>query len=60
MRIDTPVFERTRLAPGFEAQGPAIIEEYGSTTVIGPTDAFVVGSLGEIRITIGNDPRRKA
>ena len=60
MRIDTPVFERTRLAPGFEAQGPAIIEEYGSTTVIGPTDAFVVGSLGEIRITIGDDPRRKA
>lgn len=49
-RIETPVFSRAALAPGFAAAGPAIIEEYGSTTVVGPDDRFAIGELGEIRI----------
>jgi N-methylhydantoinase A len=51
-RVDTPVFQRRELAPGFSHHGPAIIEEYGSTTVVGPNDHFKIGELAEIRITV--------
>jgi N-methylhydantoinase A len=50
---DAQVYERTTLAPGFKAEGPALIEEYGSTTLIWAGDRFEVGELGEIRIQIG-------
>ena len=33
---ETPLNERTQLAPGFRLQGPAIIVEYSSTTVVPP------------------------
>lgn len=49
-RIKTPVLQRQALATGHRAAGPAIIEEYGSTTVVGPNDSFEIGDLGEIRI----------
>jgi N-methylhydantoinase A len=49
-RIETPVLQRSHLEAGFVANGPAIIEEYGSTTVVGPDDHFEIGKLGEIRI----------
>jgi N-methylhydantoinase A len=49
--VETAVYARAALAPGFRAEGPAVIEEYGSTTVIWPGDAFEVGAMGELRIT---------
>jgi N-methylhydantoinase A len=49
-RVETRVYDRFALAPGFAAPGPAIIEEYGSTTVVWPDDRFEIGPLGEIRI----------
>ena len=49
-RIETPVLSRAALAVGHSGKGPAIIEEYGSTTVVGPDDTFEIGTLGEIRI----------
>lgn len=52
-RLLTPVFSRESLPRGFSAAGPALIEEYGSTTVVGPNDHFSIGSLGEISIEIG-------
>ena len=48
--VDAKVYERSALAPGFSAPGPALIEEYGSTTLIGPSDRFEIGRLREIRI----------
>jgi hypothetical protein len=30
--------------------GPAVIEEYGTSTVVAPGDPFSIGRLGEIRI----------
>jgi len=48
--IETQVYNRTSLPPGFKASGPALIEEYGSTTLAWPQDRFEVGALGEIRI----------
>jgi len=50
--ITTTIYERAALAPGFKAQGPALIEEYGSTTLIWPGDRFEVGTLSEIRIQV--------
>ncbi len=52
---DAKVYERTALAPGFKGQGPALIEEYGSTTLIWPGDGFEVGKLGEIRVTVAGE-----
>ncbi len=49
-RVDTPVFKRADLPPGFAAVGPAVIEEYGTSTVVAPGDPFSIGRLGEIRI----------
>ncbi|MSQ70700.1 MAG: hydantoinase/oxoprolinase family protein [Betaproteobacteria bacterium] len=51
-RIATQVFSRRALPIGFQGQGPAVIEEYGSTTLIAPADSFHIGPLGEIRIAI--------
>ena len=39
---------------GFAAVGPALIVEYGSSTLIGPSDSFTIGSLGEIDIDCHN------
>ena len=35
-RTQCPVFDRTRLAAGNEIAGPAIVEQYDSTTVVNP------------------------
>jgi N-methylhydantoinase A len=52
--VDTRVYDRYSLEPGFTGEGPAILEEYGSTTVIWPGDKFEIGALREIRITCVN------
>jgi N-methylhydantoinase A len=50
--VETQVFLRWNLPIGYKGSGPAVVEEYGSTTVIGPWDTFEVGVLGEIAISI--------
>jgi N-methylhydantoinase A len=52
--LATPVYQRAELAAGFAGVGPALIEEYGSTTVIAPGDRFHIGALGEIDIALGS------
>jgi len=51
--IDARVFVRDSLPVGFAASGPAVIEEYGSTTLVSPEAEFEIGQLGEIRIHCG-------
>jgi N-methylhydantoinase A len=48
--VDAAVYERASLSSGFAAGGPAIIEEYGSTTLVWPGDKFEIGALREICI----------
>jgi N-methylhydantoinase A len=48
--IDAQIFGRDTLEPGFNGLGPAVIEEYGSTTVVWPGDRFEIGGLHEIRV----------
>jgi N-methylhydantoinase A len=47
---DCPVYERERLGAGAEMTGPAVIEEYGSTTVLPPTWRARVDDLGNLRL----------
>jgi N-methylhydantoinase A len=51
-RLRTLVLNRYDLPLGFQEKGPAIIEEFGATTLIGPDDRFEVGQYGELQITI--------
>jgi N-methylhydantoinase A len=50
--VQTAVYDRAQLESGFAADGPAVIEEYGSTTILGQSDRFEIGALGEIRISV--------
>jgi N-methylhydantoinase A len=46
--LEAKVYDRASLPAGFAADGPAIIEEYGSTTLVWPGDRFTIGELHEI------------
>jgi N-methylhydantoinase A len=48
--LEAQIFDRDALEPGFSGTGPAVIEEYGSTTIVWPSDRFEIGELREIRI----------
>ena len=52
--VDCAVYHRDRLAPGTEIEGPALIQEYASTTVMFAGDRCKVAETGEIVITLGN------
>lgn len=51
--VDAPVWRRADLPAGFTIAGPAIVEEYSSTLLIGAGDTATVGRLGDITISIG-------
>ena len=48
--VTARIFRRDALPEGFSDTGPALIEEYGSTTLVWPGDRFEIGALREIRI----------
>jgi N-methylhydantoinase A len=52
---DAQIYSRDALEPGFSGTGPAVIEEYGSTTLVWPGDNFEIGELHEIRIRIKDE-----
>jgi len=45
-RHDTPIYDRAVLSPGFRIEGPAVVEEFGSTTVVFPSQALDVDPHG--------------
>jgi N-methylhydantoinase A len=53
--IDTPILARERLYPGREREGPAIINEMSSTTVVPPGDAFHIDDIGNIVIEVRHE-----
>jgi N-methylhydantoinase A len=53
--VPCAIWQRDRLGVGVRIDGPAIIEESASTTVVGPNDWATVDHLGNIRITVGSD-----
>jgi N-methylhydantoinase A len=50
---DCPVYARETLAAGANIEGPALIEEYGSTTVLFASDRATLSDTGEIIIQVG-------
>jgi N-methylhydantoinase A len=49
----TPTYRRDALAAGNRIKGPALIEEYASTTVLMPGDVMEVDALGNLVIAVG-------
>ena len=52
-RHDAAVFARVSLPVGFGARGPALVQEAGSTLVVGPEGCFRVLDSGNILVEIG-------
>ena len=50
--VETTVYDRHRLTPGDEIRGPAVVEEEGSTLVIGPGGAARVAASGNLVVTL--------
>ena len=48
--IDCPVYDRYSLHPGVHIEGPALVEERESTSVIGVNDSFKVDRNYNINI----------
>jgi N-methylhydantoinase A len=51
--IETTVYDRYRLATGDELAGPAVVEEEGSTLVVGPGASARVAPSGNVVVTLG-------
>jgi N-methylhydantoinase A len=50
--VDTSVYDRARLATGAKVAGPAVVEEEGSTLVIGPGATGRVAASGNLIVTL--------
>jgi N-methylhydantoinase A len=49
---DVPVYDRARLAPGHAFTGPAIVEQFDSTTLVGPGQRAWVDGFGNLRLVV--------
>jgi N-methylhydantoinase A len=54
-RVPTAVYRRSDLLEGMQIDGPAVIEEFTSTTIMAPGDRLKVGRLGELNIRCSID-----
>ena len=50
--VQTPAYQRALLVAGNRIAGPALIEEYASTTLVHPGDVAEVDAFGDIVIEI--------
>ena len=53
--VETPTYHRPALKAGNRIEGPALIEEHASTTVVHPGDAVAVDDFGDLIIDIGRN-----
>lgn len=53
--VSTPVYKRDLLKNGNLIEGPALVEEHASTTVVQPGDTVRVDPFGNLQISIGSD-----
>jgi N-methylhydantoinase A len=51
--VDTTIYDRAALAPGVELNGPAIIEQIDTTTLIHPGQQAQVDEFGNLLISVG-------
>ena len=50
--VECPVYRRDELPAGAKLVGPALVSEYGSTTVLFPGDRVSVAETGELIIAV--------
>jgi N-methylhydantoinase A len=48
---ECPTYDRSKLGAGDRLVGPAVVEEWASTTVVRPGQELLVGSFGELVIS---------
>ncbi|MCL5076570.1 MAG: hydantoinase/oxoprolinase family protein [Actinobacteria bacterium] len=53
--LSTPVYYRSRLAPGVQVDGPAIIEQTDSATILDPDSYLVVDNFGNLVIHLSGN-----
>ncbi|HEY7032269.1 MAG TPA: hydantoinase/oxoprolinase family protein [Thermomicrobiales bacterium] len=58
--VSTPIYRRESLPAGFALEGPAVIEEPDSTTVVHPGDTMRVREDGLLEIVAGSPTNRDA
>ena len=51
---DTPIYQRPALPAGFRLDGPAVVEEFGSTTVVFPGQSLQVDPHGILIVQRGD------
>jgi len=51
--IDCPIHQREKMAAGTDLIGPAVVQEYASTTLLFPGDRLRVAETGELLIHLG-------
>ena len=51
---DTPIYDRAKLPPGCRLTGPAVVEEFGSTTVVFPGQTLDVDPYGILIVREGS------
>ena len=56
--LDSPIYERHFLKPGFQIDGPAVIEQAASTTVLCPNQSARVDAHGNLIITLAEGKPR--
>jgi N-methylhydantoinase A len=52
---ETPVYARSRLGPGVAIDGPAVIEEMSSTTLLDPGQSARVDAIGNLIVLMARD-----
>ena len=53
--MNTPVYNRAKLAVGQKLEGPAVIEQLDATTILGPRDRCQVDGAGNIVVDLHHD-----
>ena len=53
--VDCAVFRRPELKINTVLQGPAVIEEHSSTTIVSPLDSVIADAFGNLIITVHAD-----
>jgi N-methylhydantoinase A len=53
--VECPIHRRATLQPGTELEGPAVIEDPDSTTLVFPGDRLVVHESGVLVLTVGRE-----
>ena len=49
-RVETPVYRRTDLGAGQTIDGPAVVEEAASVTIVNPAQSLSVDRFGTLHI----------